>query len=380
MMLCRIKPEIMISCLVFFLQERLYARGEITRGDVPFDLPQTRSPLYEDIYSKPSSLWAPYTDGSGRASPNGDHVTAGSQLLAQAKMITSLHQAVTRLERDRDQHQQRIRSLEDDVRRLRGPQGDTHGASTDRKLEELRQDLFSEIKRLQERERDVPSRDAGCALRSTASVLQEVNESKRALWSEFESLRRDMDYLHQRLRRQEEDLLRQLAESQDVKRAQDRNAKVLEGVLSGQQTHTMDITRARTETQDVQRDLLQIRSSISELKDDVRVLEDQIHRHGARSGRAANPASRKKKPVESPSPSSEDDSSPQVSLADISSEDTSCSLGVCAASYVSKDKSSSSRRELRSQEKTTSTLNGDDLSDYLDQLSDSPPELNFSDL
>ncbi|CAH2310561.1 Hypothetical predicted protein [Pelobates cultripes] len=361
------------------IKERLYARGELTRADVQFDLPQEKSTLYEEPPSKPSSPYVSYTNGFSRVSPSEDRVTVSSQLLSQAKMISSLHQAIGRLERDRDHQEQRIQGLEAEVRHLRGAQVDPHGADLERKMERLKQELSNELRHLQDRGRDSPTRDTSSALRSTASIIQEVNENKRILWKEYESLRRDMDYLHQRLRRQEDDLLRQLSESQDVKRAQERNAKMLEGLLSTQQTHTMDVNRTRMDTQGVQRDLLQIRSSISELKEDMQILEGKVYRHSARSDRGGKPVTRKKKPVKSQSPSSSEDSSSQVSLADISSEDTSYSLGIPPASRGSNEKSSTSHG-VGSRNKTTSIPNGDGLSDDLDGLSDSPPELNFSDL
>ncbi|KAM8931176.1 uncharacterized protein RCH25_007107 isoform 2-T2 [Pelodytes ibericus] len=358
------------------IKERLYSRGELTRGDGLFDLPQIKTPGFEDKPAKPLSPYVSYSNGWNPPSSSEDMVTLSDQLLSQAKMISSLHQAITRLERDRDQQQHRIQSLEDEVRRLRGARGDALESELERRMERLRQEMSGELKLLQERGRVSPSRDSAV---QRSSIVQDVSENKRLLWKEYESLRRDTDYLHQRLRRQEDDMLRQLTDSQEAKCAQDRNAKMLGGLLDSQQRHTMEINRTRSDTQGLQRDLLQIRSTVGELKEDMRILEGKVFTHSARYDRTEKnkPSVRKKKQVSSSS-SSGDDSS-RVSLADISSEDTSCTLDCSTKSTGSRVKSSSSRNS-DTRDKTTSGLNLDEFSDDLDGLSDSPPELNFSDL
>nr|DBA17741.1 TPA: hypothetical protein GDO54_016069 [Pyxicephalus adspersus] len=148
----------------------------------------------------------------------GSVLTSMEDDVAKIKMITSLHQAIGRLERDRDHHLQRIQSLEEEVRRLADMRGDVTESLLERKVEGLRQEMWCELRHLQDRMRE-PPRVSSPSLRSTTSILQEVNESKRLLWKEYESLRRDTDYLHQRLRRQEDDLLRQISEGQELRRA-----------------------------------------------------------------------------------------------------------------------------------------------------------------
>ncbi|XP_072276724.1 coiled-coil domain-containing protein 159 [Pyxicephalus adspersus] len=205
-------------------------------------------------------------------------------------MITSLHQAIGRLERDRDHHLQRIQSLEEEVRRLADMRGDVTESLLERKVEGLRQEMWCELRHLQDRMRE-PPRVSSPSLRSTTSILQEVNESKRLLWKEYESLRRDTDYLHQRLRRQEDDLLRQISEGQELRRAH-------------------------------------FGSAIGDLKEEVRVLEGKLSVGPAKVDKIERPRFTRKPASKSPSLSSLEDAQSQLSLADISSEDTSYSLGV----------------------------------------------------
>ncbi|XP_068098624.1 coiled-coil domain-containing protein 159 isoform X2 [Hyperolius riggenbachi] len=356
-------------------QGRLYNRGETIAGGYRFDSPQVLRPLYEDTSPKPSSPYLPSTYSAAAASPE-DLVTLSSQLLSQAKMITSLHQAIGRLERDRDHHLQRIQGLEEEVRRLSAARGDVTESLLDRKVEGLRQELSSELRHLQDRVREPSPRVSSPSLRSTSSVLQEVNENKRLIWKEYESLRRDMDYLHQRLRRQEDDLLRHLSDGQELKRAQERNTSALEGLKCSHQMQVQEVSRTRSDTQDMQRNLLQIRSMIADLKEEMRHLEGKRSARTSRSDRVERTKSaRKQKVSKSTSLSSSEDEHSQLSLADISSEETSYSLSVPTVSRGSRDRSSHSR-EWR----TNSNQSDKDVSDDLDEFSDSPPELNFSDL
>ncbi|XP_069837345.1 coiled-coil domain-containing protein 159 isoform X2 [Dendropsophus ebraccatus] len=357
------------------MRERLYTRGDVTK-DFHYDSPPVRrGAAYEDISAiKPSSPYTPLAYTPQVSSE--DMVNLSSQLLAQAKMITSLHQAIGRLERDRDLHLQRIQSLEDEVRRLGASRGlDVSESVLERKMEGLRQELASELHHLEDKVRESSNRGSSPSLRSASSILQEVNETKKLIWKEYESLRRDTDYMHQRLRRQEDDLMRQISDGQELKRAQEKNSMALERILSSHQTQTLELDRARSDTQSVQRDLLQIRSSIRDLMENVRILEGKCSAHRVRSDRPERRRSeRRQKLSRSESSSSVDDLRSRISLADISSEDTSYSFsGTAEISRGSREKSSTSRdRKSRSNR---------DLSDNdLDDLSDSAPELNFSDL
>ncbi|MEE6495210.1 hypothetical protein FKM82_001981 [Ascaphus truei] len=252
------------------IKERLYSR-DLAQRERHFDFPNGKTTLYEDAPTKPDVPCASCVRSFNSGVSSEDIVDMSSQLLSQAKMITSLHQAIGRLDRDREYQQHRMQSLEEEMCRLRGLQGDVCDSVLEKNVQGLRQELSDQLRHLREKARDPLEQSPGQCC--TASIIQEVNENKRLLWKEYESLRKDIDYLHQRLRtgglcypfsfrpagRQEDDMLRQLSEGQEVKRAQDRNAKVLEGLLSSHHTQTVELNRTRSDTQGVQRDLLQIR-------------------------------------------------------------------------------------------------------------------------
>ncbi|XP_066454069.1 coiled-coil domain-containing protein 159 [Eleutherodactylus coqui] len=357
------------------IKERLHTRGDAAK-DFRFDLAPVRkvAPYDDTSACKPASLYAPPTYLHAVQVTSEDMVNLSSQLLSQAKMITSLHQAIGRLERDRDLHLQRIQSLEDEVRRFGASRGaDVSESHLERKIEGLRQELSSELRHLEDRVRDSATRGSSPSLRSAASILQEVNETKRLIWKEYECLRRDSDYMRQRLRRQEDDVLRQISEGQELKRVQEKNATALERILSSHQAQTQEMDRTRSDTQSLQRDLQHIRSAIGELRENVRSLEGKVCAQRARSQRPERRLSARRRELSRSSSSSSDDDRSQICLADISSEDTSYSFGAAAeVSRASREQSIASKNGSR-----RSALSDDD---GLDEPSDSGPELNFSDL
>ncbi|KAE8609918.1 hypothetical protein XENTR_v10011947 [Xenopus tropicalis] len=359
------------------IKERLYSRGELSK-DIHFDLPRVKTSLFEEESSKLPVPYLSHTTNVNHLTPSEDLANLSSKLLSQDKMIASLHQALGRLERDRDQQQQRIHSLEDELHHLQGAQVGLTESVLERKVDGLRQELFSELRCIKERLRDYSAREPYHGQHSSSSIIQEMTENKRILWKECESLRRDIDFLHQRFRRQEDDMLRQVSEGQEVKRMHERNAKMLEGIVSNHQTNSVELNRTRSDTQELQRCLLQIRGEIRELKDNLRILEQKINdEYSVQRARSEKSKSsvRKKKSTRMPSLSSADDTASQLSLGDISSEETSYSLDLPVSA-----RGSSSSNKHSSREKTRSILIEDDFSDDLDGLSDSPPELNFSDL
>ncbi|KAE8609919.1 hypothetical protein XENTR_v10011947 [Xenopus tropicalis] len=352
------------------IKERLYSRGELSK-DIHFDLPRVKTSLFEEESSKLPVPYLSHTTNVNHLTPSEDLANLSSKLLSQDK-------ALGRLERDRDQQQQRIHSLEDELHHLQGAQVGLTESVLERKVDGLRQELFSELRCIKERLRDYSAREPYHGQHSSSSIIQEMTENKRILWKECESLRRDIDFLHQRFRRQEDDMLRQVSEGQEVKRMHERNAKMLEGIVSNHQTNSVELNRTRSDTQELQRCLLQIRGEIRELKDNLRILEQKINdEYSVQRARSEKSKSsvRKKKSTRMPSLSSADDTASQLSLGDISSEETSYSLDLPVSA-----RGSSSSNKHSSREKTRSILIEDDFSDDLDGLSDSPPELNFSDL
>ncbi|XP_069498477.1 rho GTPase-activating protein gacN-like isoform X4 [Ambystoma mexicanum] len=367
--------------------------------------------------------------------PSEDLAAMSSQLQSQAKTIMSLNQAVKRLEKEREFQHQRIQSLEEDVQRLQSSARGASDAALERKMEDLRRELSSQLWSLREQVLEIPDRGMTRGQSSVTTLIEEVNQSKRTVWKECESVRREIDQMKQKIRRQEEDLLHQISDSQESRRGHDRNSKdfhvynfsgdlqltpdppppgsvplntkpsiglplpasdqiyMLEELLDNYQRNSMDLNRAKAESQETQLELQHIKTTISNIKDEMRKLHAQssLPRPAARKERSrrakthlSKTSTERKKSTGSSS--EDDDSAPELSLGDISSEDISSVLdfgmGIGKHDFqrttrTNADLDTGGRQELDSD---LDAYDGGDLSNGLEELSDGAPELNFSDL
>ncbi|XP_069498475.1 cingulin-like isoform X2 [Ambystoma mexicanum] len=307
--------------------------------------------------------------------------------------IMSLNQAVKRLEKEREFQHQRIQSLEEDVQRLQSSARGASDAALERKMEDLRRELSSQLWSLREQVLEIPDRGMTRGQSSVTTLIEEVNQSKRTVWKECESVRREIDQMKQKIRRQEEDLLHQISDSQESRRGHDRNSKMLEELLDNYQRNSMDLNRAKAESQETQLELQHIKTTISNIKDEMRKLHAQssLPRPAARKERSrrakthlSKTSTERKKSTGSSS--EDDDSAPELSLGDISSEDISSVLdfgmGIGKHDFqrttrTNADLDTGGRQELDSD---LDAYDGGDLSNGLEELSDGAPELNFSDL
>ncbi|MGH0143272.1 UNVERIFIED_CONTAM: hypothetical protein FKN15_031863 [Acipenser sinensis] len=190
-----------------------------------------------------------------------------------------------------------------------------------------------------------------------------------------------------------------------MKRSQERNSKTLEGLTDGHRSLSVDLNKVLSSHHYTEQEFKHIRSSVMDLKEEVRSLKRSVGRldqsstltartglgssrvqgsHRTRQAGEPHPETldRDSDPELSPSPS------PSPSLGDISSDDLSSLL----------DLHSQARRTAESKFATglSSELEGSDIGEtgsdleddgdvasfasHLDELSDSPCELNLSDL
>lgn len=318
-----------------------------------------------------------------------DLAAINDQLTSQAKSIASLNQTVLRLEKDREYQRQRIQSLEEEVQRLQNTTRSTSDVVLERRLEDLRRELSSELRHLREQVLEIPDRGTTLGQSSVLNLMEEINESKRTTWKECESVRREIDQLKQKIRRQEEDLMQYMSDCHEARRGRDRNSKMFEDLLENYKRNSVDLNRAKSESQQTQLELQHIKITISNIKDEIQ----KLHAPGSlRLPATKKERSRRVKKVLSKkstvSSSGEDDSAPELSFGDISSEDISSALdigtgsrkhSVQVTSRTSSDLETEPRPELDS-DLDDYDLDGRDFSNDLERISDGAPELNFSDL
>ncbi|XP_026201268.1 RILP-like protein homolog isoform X2 [Anabas testudineus] len=250
-----------------------------------------------------------------------------SQLQIQSQAIDSLTQKFHDVERERQSQQCHIQMLQDEVHRLREEL---------RERERERDDLRKEQSPGAERRMEQWKREVGRELsslrghitRATSLGNLEESFSSKLRREELEHLRKEVDLLKTQLRRQEEDMFFQQAEARETRRQYERSCKMLEELTDSYRTHSTDLTKTLSQYSHTQQEVRQIRTAVSELKEEVRSLILREHEptpllSAHTSGASPLPHSHSRGfRVEEPDSDSED-FSPTPSLAEISSDDLS---------------------------------------------------------
>ncbi|XP_039339944.1 uncharacterized protein LOC120370021 isoform X1 [Mauremys reevesii] len=299
-----------------------------------------------------------------------------SQLHSQAKVIESLTQSVNRLKQEKELQQQQIHHLEEEVGRLHNSPQSGLESLLGRRMEGLK----SELRNLRQQVFHQPDGDCTPDLYPSSSVMQEVHESKKLLWREYECVRREVEQLKHKLNRQEEDLVNQMSETDEMKRTQSRYCKMLEDLMNSHKTQSDDLDKARLETRSTQQELGHIRSTVTDLKDQMKnlPLEEKSYTKpvGKESayGMESNDLSREEEIFSS---SLSDDSASELSLTDVSSDELSSATEIKEPEGSQDLSTPSLELEDSTPKEEAGSMSDEDLSS---DLFDSLPELNLSDL
>lgn len=258
-----------------------------------------------------------------------DFASIQSQLQIQSQAIESLSQRIHDLEREKQSQQCHIQMLQEEVRRLReelraserereeSRMGQSPGAQ--RRMEQWRREVGRELSSLR-----------GQITRATSLGNLEESFTSKVRKEELEHLRRELDQLKARFRRQEEDTFLQQTEARESRRQYERSCKTLEELTESYRTHSSDLTKSLSQYSLTQLEVRQIRTTVSELKDEVRslTLREQeptsllsAHTSGASPPPLPLRQTRGARLEEADSDS--EDFSPTPSLAEVSSDDLS---------------------------------------------------------
>ncbi|GCC17274.1 hypothetical protein chiPu_0020520 [Chiloscyllium punctatum] len=153
----------------------------------------------------------------------------------QTRTIESLNQTVSLLAKERSHHQQQIRLLEAEVRRLSmssNIEEDRINLVIDRKIEDWKKELSSSLTKIQEpvqqMENQVQTTDSS---NHAEELAAEIHESKKFLWEECESLRKEIEQINRKLTIQEDDLLSSLTDCKILRQNQKKYNQILERLI-----------------------------------------------------------------------------------------------------------------------------------------------------
>ncbi|XP_033008168.1 uncharacterized protein LOC117048455 isoform X1 [Lacerta agilis] len=357
------------------IKQRLNTASISSKADLLLDRINTESAVLTEPQTGPSPLH--FTCGAHSCCRMAaEELSAISkQLHSQAQVIESLTQAVHRLKQEKELQQQSISHLEEEVDRL---QHSSH-SGLDSVLGVRMEGLKTEFRSL--RQQVFQQSDGDCTPDpfSNPGIMQDMRESKKILWQEYKCIRREMEHLKHKLDQQEDDLFHQVSATDEIKKTQRRYCQMLEDLTDSHKAQSKDLDKARNETQSTQKELSHVKTTVTDLKEQVKGLhlEDEFYAHPLRD---KNPHLRKKRVLLHDATLSSllsDDSASEFSLTDVSSDELFSEPEIA---QLADDKISIPGLKL---EKNTpggaagGTLDAEDLSS---ELTDTPPELNSSDL
>ncbi|XP_078417146.1 uncharacterized protein LOC144692322 isoform X3 [Cetorhinus maximus] len=367
------------DCNVAKIKERLNTTGYYAKVG---SLDKMEHIRFSDPISVPTEPYS-YSDMLSYKLPKEELMGIYRQLQSQGKAIEYLQQALLRVETEKLQQQQKIRSLEEDIRQLQSRSEERNlDFQLERKMDDWRREMSNEMYSLREQVRQVDGRFIHGKI-TISSLMQEIQESKKDLCEEHDSLRREIDNMKHKIRRQEEELLNQISDTKELKRSQEKSSKILRELMNKYQSQLLDSSKSVHEREYAEQELTHMRSTVAGLKEQLR----NIHLADNQTSTPSKPDTRKhypKKQARTQSLNEDSDSnlSSTLSLVDISSDDDLSLLQDLDLDPPSKKGARYSSAFCMEESERTSRTNysDEDVSVDLEGLSDNPPELNLSDL
>nr|XP_054590425.1 general vesicular transport factor p115 [Nothobranchius furzeri] len=305
------------------MRERLTPLGKFSKEDDDL-FPVRQSALGSDL--DPPALSPrihPHSQSSlalGSAVQWADLASVQSQLQIQSQAIEALTQKLHDLEREKRSQQCHIQTLQDEVQSLHEELRKGQSPGLEQRMEQWRREVGRELSSLR-----------GHVKQATSLGNLEKSVSIQLCREELEHLQRELDQLKTQLRRQEEDTYLQQAEARETRRQYERSCKTLSELTDSYKTHSSDLLKTLSQYSHTQQEMQQIRSEVSELKDEMRSLGLQGHKQthlpsAHTSGPSPPPAVphiQKTSVRAEEADSDSEDFSPTPSLAEISSDDLS---------------------------------------------------------
>ncbi|XP_068599536.1 coiled-coil domain-containing protein 159 [Brachionichthys hirsutus] len=304
------------------MRERLTSPGKLTKGGK--HLFPARETIPESDLDPPAlppraPHLRPPSSSPGPCVQWADLAAIQSQLQIQSQVVESLTKKLHDMERERQSQQCQIQTLQEEVHRLRERERDVdelrrgQSPGEERRMEQWKREVGRELSSLR-----------GHITRATSLGNLEESFSSKLHGEELDLVRRDVDQLKTRLRRQEEDSFLHQAEARETRRRCQHNYKTLEELTDGCRTNSADLTKCLHTREEVR----QIKTDVSGLKEELKRLILTEHEPttmtSAHASGASPPAHCHSRGLGgSEVDSDSEDFSPTPSLAEISSDDLS---------------------------------------------------------
>lgn len=250
----------------------------------------TRSPFQSSVaWDLPSSLYSPVkTVGMATSVPSSQASPALVNALferveEQTEMVNQLSDAVKKLLKEKDVHAAEIKKMKDEINRLNDRLRERGvDLETERKLEQFKRDVFSQLDMVRNQTKLSPDAAGNNSRYINDSVV--MNEAKRIIEEETESLQRNIEHLKTRLGKMELELHSTVADSRDVLYKQERLDKALSSLSENQRSQSRSLSSIVDERQSDSYEIQQLKHLVNKVSNQYSELETELQSSIRQSG------------------------------------------------------------------------------------------------
>lgn len=189
----------------------------------------------------------------------------------QGELVNYLNKTVMQLEKERETHAGEIKRMKDEINKLserlreRGVD-----IETERKLEQFKRDVYSQLEFV---ESQTKLRQNEGEVRSDSAV---INEMRRIIEDETESIQRSIEHLKTKLSKMELEIHSTITDSREVLRKQDRLDRLLSSLSENQRTQSRSLSSVVDERQSDAHEIQELKHLVSKLSRQYSELESEL--------------------------------------------------------------------------------------------------------
>lgn len=191
----------------------------------------------------------------------------------QGELVNYLNKTVMQLEKERETHAGEIKRMKEEINKLserlreRGVD-----METERKLEQFKRDVYSQLEFV-ESQTKLRHNEGENSLRSDSAV---INEMRRIIEDETESIQRSIEHLKTKLSKMELEIHSTITDSREVLRKQDRLDRLLSSLSENQRTQSRSLSSVVDERQSDAHEIQELKHLVSKLSRQYSELESEL--------------------------------------------------------------------------------------------------------
>lgn len=191
----------------------------------------------------------------------------------QAELVNYLNKTVMQLEKERETHAGEIKRMKEEINKLserlreRGVD-----IETERKLEQFKRDVYSQLEFV-ESQTKLRQSEGENSHRSDSAV---INEMRRIVEDETESIQRSIEHLKTKLSKMELEIHSTITDSREVLRKQDRLDRLLSSLSENQRTQSRSLSSVVDERQSDAHEIQELKHLVSKLSRQYSELESEL--------------------------------------------------------------------------------------------------------